>query len=105
LLSQTGTNTVENKTVFHQLQSILQQYQVIYADMRHLDRYQDACNLMLSRCIPLWRRFADDSQNDEDRRAFLFQVLSILNQLVDWLMERWHRIRLTISQADVRDIY
>ena len=101
LLHQAALNTVENKSVFYRLQDILQQYDLVYTDMLNLNRYNDACDIILSQSIPIWKRFARDSKKDSDRRVYLCRALLILEQLTELLAERWRLIRTITSQSDV----
>ncbi|CAF3402753.1 unnamed protein product [Rotaria sp. Silwood1] len=100
ILSEPTVNTIDNKQVFYRLYEILQQYDISFNNMLNLDRFNDACEIMLTRSIPIWKRFARDTKNQNEQKKYLCQVLNILEQLTEILAERWHLIRIITSQND-----
>ncbi|CAF4228980.1 unnamed protein product, partial [Rotaria sordida] len=100
ILSQPTVNTIDNKPIFYRLHEILQQYDISYTNMLSLDRYNDACEIILTRSIPIWKRFARDTTNQNEQKKYLYQALNILEQLIEILAERWHLIRIITSQND-----
>jgi hypothetical protein len=105
LLNQSTVNTIDNKSISYRLYEILQQYDISFTNMLNLDRYNDACEIILSRSIPIWKRFARDTTKENERRKYLSQALIILEQLTEILAERWRLIRTVTSQNDVRQRY
>jgi len=73
--------------------------------MLNLDRYNDACEIILTRSIPILKRFAQDSTQEKDQRKYLFRALSVLEHLTEILAERWRLIRTITSQNDVKNSY
>ena len=69
--------------------------------MLNLGRYHDACEIILTRSIPIWKRFARDTSNESEQKTYLSQALSLLEQLTEIFAERWHSIRTITSQNDV----
>lgn len=69
--------------------------------MLNLDRYNDACEIILTRSIPIWKRFASDTKNTNEQKKFYSRALQILEQLTEILSERWKLIRRITSQNDV----
>ncbi|CAF0762870.1 unnamed protein product [Rotaria sordida] len=104
ILSQPTVNTIDNKPIFYRLHEILQQYDISYTNMLSLDRYNDACEIILTRSIPIWKRFARDTTNQNEQKKYLYQALNILEQLIEILAERWHLIRIITSQNDLSSI-
>ncbi|CAF5027203.1 unnamed protein product, partial [Rotaria sp. Silwood1] len=104
ILSEPTVNTIDNKQVFYRLYEILQQYDISFNNMLNLDRFNDACEIMLTRSIPIWKRFARDTKNQNEQKKYLCQVLNILEQLTEILAERWHLIRIITSQNDLSSI-
>ena len=102
ILTQSTVNTIENKSIFYGLQEILQQYDISFTNMLNLDRYNDACEVILTRSIPIWKRFARDTNNKNERKKYFSHVLRMLEQLTEILAERWRTIRTITSQNDVR---
>jgi hypothetical protein len=105
ILNQSSVNTIEDKSVFYHLFEILQQYDISYSNMLHLDRYNDACEIMLTRSVQIWKRFARDAKNVNDQKQYLSRALNILEQLTEILAERWNLIRTVTPQNDVRISY
>ncbi|CAF4722909.1 unnamed protein product [Rotaria sp. Silwood1] len=104
ILSEPTVNTIDNKQVFYRLYEILQQYDISFNNMLNLDRFNDACEIMLTRSIPIWKRFARDTKNQNEQKKYLCQVLNILEQLTEILAERWYLIRIITSQNDLSSI-
>ena len=73
--------------------------------MLNLDRYNDACEIILTRSVPIWKRFARDTTNEHEQRKYLSRALEILEQLTEILAERWRVIRKITSQNDVRSSF
>ncbi|CAF3399137.1 unnamed protein product [Rotaria socialis] len=101
ILNQSSVNTIENKSVFYHLSEILQQYDISFSNMLHLDRYNDACEIMLTRSVQIWKRFARDTKNVNDQKQYLRRALSILEELTEILAERWNLIRIVTPQNDL----
>jgi hypothetical protein len=70
--------------------------------MINLDRYNDACEIILTRSIPIWKRFANDTTNINEQKKYFSRALQILEQLTEILSERWRLIRRITSQNDVK---
>ncbi|CAF4031131.1 unnamed protein product, partial [Rotaria sp. Silwood2] len=104
ILSQPTVNAIDNKSVFYRLYEILQQYDISFTNMLNLDRYNDACELMLTRSVPIWKRFARDTTNQNEQKKYLCRALNILEQLTEILAERWRLIRIITSQNDLSAI-
>jgi len=102
ILTQSTVNTIENKSVFYRLYNILQEYDLSFTNLLNLDRYNDACEIILTQSIPIWKRFARDTINEKEQRKYLSRAFSILEQLAEILAERWRSIRTITSQNDVR---
>ncbi len=102
ILSQSTINTIENKSIFYRLYEILQQYDMSFTNMLNFDRYNDACDIILTRSIPIWKRFACDTTNENEQKKYLSRALRLLEQLTEILAERWHLIRTITSPNDVR---
>ncbi len=73
-----------------------------FTNMLNLDRYNDACDIILTRSIPIWKRFACDTTNENEQKKYLSRALRLLEQLTEILAERWHLIRTITSPNDVR---
>ena len=101
MFDQSTINTVENKSIFYRLNGIIQQYELTSNDLRSLDRYNDVCEIVLSKIVPIWKRFARDSKKASEKRNFLCEALNHLDQLTELLAERWRTIRQITSQHDV----
>lgn len=71
-------------------------------NMLNLDRYNDACEIVLTRSIPIWKRFAQDTTDTNEKKSYFSRALQNLEQLIEILGERWRSIRTIISQHDVR---
>ena len=69
--------------------------------MLNLDRYNDACEIILTRSIPIWKRFAQDTNNKNEQKNYFSHTLRMLEQLTEILAERWRLIRTITSQHDV----
>jgi RNAse (barnase) inhibitor barstar len=95
-------NTIENKSIFYRLYDILQQYDLAFTNMLNLDRFNDACEIILTRSIPIWKSFARDTNNENEQKKYFSQALRLLEQLTEILAERWQKIRMITSQNDVR---
>lgn len=102
ILSQSSINTIDNKSIFYRLYDILQQYDLAFTNLLNLDRYNDACDIILTRSIPIWKRFARDTINKNEQKKYFSQALHLLEQLTEILAERWRLIRTISSQNDVR---
>ncbi|CAF4520246.1 unnamed protein product, partial [Rotaria magnacalcarata] len=63
------------------------------------------CEIMLTRSVQIWKRFARDTKNVNDQKQYLCRALSILEQLTEILAERWNLIRIVTPQNDVRISY
>jgi len=70
--------------------------------MLNLDRYNDACEIVLTRSIPIWKRFAQDTTDANEKKNYFSRALQNLEQLIEILGERWRSIRTNISHHDVR---
>jgi hypothetical protein len=70
--------------------------------MLNLDRYNDACEIILTRSIPILKRFAHDSIQEKEQRKYLCRALNVLEHLTEILAERWGLIRTITSQNDVK---
>jgi hypothetical protein len=105
ILTESTVNTIENKSLFYRLNDILQHYDMSFTNMLNLDRYDDACEIILTRSIPIWKRFACDTSKQHEQRKYLCQAFNILEQLTEILAERWRVIRKITSQHDVRNSY
>ncbi len=101
ILTQSTVNTIENKSIFYRLHEILQQYDISFTNMLNLDRYNDASEIILTRSIPIWKRFVRDTTNPNEQRIYLCRALQLLEQLTEILAERWRLIRTVTSQNDV----
>ena len=101
IFNQSTINTIENKSIFYRLNGIIQQFDLTSNDLRSLDRYNDVCEMVLTRIVPIWKRFARDSKNIPEKRNFLCEALNNLDQLTELLSERWRMIRNITSQHDV----
>ncbi len=73
--------------------------------MLNLDRYNDACEIILTRSIPIWKRFARDTINENEQKKYFSQALRLLEQLTEILAERWRLIRMITSPNDVNKIF
>ena len=69
--------------------------------MLNLDRYHDACEIVLTCSTPIWKRFARDTNDDNEKKKYFSQALRNLEQLIEILAERWRLIRMITSQNDV----
>lgn len=88
--------------MFYRLHDILQQYDISFTNMLNLDRYNDACEIILTRSMPIWKRFAQDTKNKNEQKKYFSHILRMLEQLIEILAERWRLIRTITSQNDVR---
>jgi len=70
--------------------------------MINLDRYNDACEIILTRTIVIWKRFARDTKNTNEQKKYFSRALDILEQLTEILAERWRLIRKITPQNDVK---
>ena len=70
--------------------------------MLNLDRYNDACDIILTRSVPIWKRFAHDTTDTNEQKKYFSHALQLLEQLTEILAERWRLIRSVTSQNDVR---
>jgi hypothetical protein len=70
--------------------------------MINLDRYNDACEIILTRTIVIWKRFAQDTKNTNEQKKYFSRALDILEQLTEILAERWRLIRKITPQNDVK---
>lgn len=103
ILTKSSINTVENKAVFYRLYEILQEYDLSFTNMLNLDRYNDACEIILTRSIPIWKHFALDTKNKVEQKKFYSRALQLLEQLTEILSERWRLIRKITPQNDVKN--
>lgn len=101
ILNQSAVNTAEDKRVFYHLYDLLQKYDISFSNMLNLDRYNDACEIMLTRSVPIWKRFARDTTNVSEQKQYLNRALNILEQLTEILSQRWSLIRTVTPQNDV----
>ncbi|UJR28166.1 hypothetical protein I4U23_009420 [Adineta vaga] len=101
ILSQPTVNTIENKSVFYRLYDILQQYDMSFTNMLNLDRYNEACEIILTKSIPIWKRFARDTTDENEQKKYLYRALNMLEHLTEILAERWHLVRQITSHNDL----
>ncbi|CAF4350318.1 unnamed protein product, partial [Adineta steineri] len=104
ILNDSTINTSENKSVFYRLYDILQQYDMSFTNMLNLDRYNDACEIVLTRSVPIWRRFARDTTNENEQKKYLCRALNILEHLTEILAQRWYLIRTVTPHNDLISI-
>ncbi|CAF1356153.1 unnamed protein product [Adineta steineri] len=104
ILNDSTINTSENKSVFYRLYDILQQYDMSFTNMLNLDRYNDACEIVLTRSVPIWRRFARDTANENEQKKYLCRALNILEHLTEILAQRWYLIRTVTPHNDLISI-
>lgn len=101
IFSESSVNTIENKPVFYRLYDILQRYDLSFTNMLNLDRHHDACEILLTKSVPIWKRFARDTTDENEQKKHLYRALDLLEHLTEILAERWQLIRTITSHNDV----